>query len=140
MYITQPAKVSAVSLQPDRSESGAPTIRRPSDAQHRRTMPLVHSHTIGASGNWLRGAVAFLVVWGLGQFIGLLSPLLLPAARRASQPQPPPQQPQQQQCRGFLSAGSHLLKRLRRWQPKLTCTSRGLRTVRTGYAYHLPAC
>ena len=43
--------------------------------------------------------------------------LLLPAARRASQQQPPPQQPQQQQCRGFLSAGSHLLKRLRRWQP-----------------------
>ena len=39
--------------------------------------------------------------------------LLLPAARRASQPQQPPQQ----QCRGFLSAGSHLLKRLRRWQP-----------------------
>ena len=111
MYITQPAKVSAVSLQPDRSESGAPTIRRPSDAQHRCTMPLVHSHTIGASGNWLRGAVAFLVVWGLGQFIGPLSPLLLLV------------------CATVLP-----------WWAVLTRTSRGLRTVRTGYAYHLPAC
>ena len=36
--------------------------------------------------------------------------LLLPAARRASQHQ-------QQHYRGFLSAGSQLLKRLRRWQP-----------------------
>ena len=43
-------------------------------------MPLVHSHTIGGSGNWLRGAVAFLFVWGLGQFIGPLSPLLLLAS------------------------------------------------------------
>ena len=43
-------------------------------------MPLVHSHTIGASGNWLRGAIAFLFVWGLGQFIGPLSPLLLLAS------------------------------------------------------------
>ena len=34
--------------------------------------------------------------------------LLLPAARCSSQ-----------QHRGFLSAGSHLLKRLRRWQPTL---------------------
>ena len=40
--------------------------------------------------------------------------LLLSAARRASQQQ---QQQQQQHRRGFLSAGSQLLKRLRRWQP-----------------------
>jgi len=37
-------------------------------------------HTIGASDSplsRLQGAVAFLVVWGLGQFVGPLSPLLL---------------------------------------------------------------
>jgi hypothetical protein len=38
--------------------------------------------------------------------------LLQPAARRASQ-----HQHQHQHNRGFLSAGSQLLKRLRRWQP-----------------------
>lgn len=42
-------------------------------------MPLAHSHTIGASGNWLLGAVSFLV-WGLRWFIGPLSPLLLLAS------------------------------------------------------------
>ena len=73
-------------------------------------MPLVHSHTIGASGNWLRGAVAFLFVWGLGQFIGPLSPLLL------------------------LASGAMLP-----CCAVLTRTSRGLRTVRTGHAYQPPA-
>ena len=73
-------------------------------------MPLVHSHTIGASGNWLRGAVAFLFVWGLGQFIGPLSPLLL------------------------LASGAMLP-----CCAVLTRTSRGLRTVYTGHAYQPPA-
>ena len=41
---------------------------------------LTHCHTIGASDDlWskLTGAVAFLCVWGLGEFVGPLSPLLL---------------------------------------------------------------
>jgi len=41
---------------------------------------LTHCHTIGASDDPItraKGALAFLCVWGLGEFIGPLSPLLL---------------------------------------------------------------
>lgn len=41
---------------------------------------LTHCHTIGASNDVisrLKGAIAFLCVWGLGEFIGPLSPILL---------------------------------------------------------------
>ena len=41
---------------------------------------LVHAHTIGADdsiGSRLYGAIAFCAVWGLGEFIGPASPLLL---------------------------------------------------------------
>ncbi|MFC0289691.1 hypothetical protein, partial [Kaistia hirudinis] len=47
------------------------------------TMALTHCHTIGASDTFLsrlQGALAFTVVWGLGQFVGPLSPLLLGVA------------------------------------------------------------
>ena len=46
-------------------------------------MALTHCHTIGASDTFLsrlQGALAFTVVWGLGQFVGPLSPLLLGVA------------------------------------------------------------
>ena len=49
----------------------------------RDTMELTHCHTIGASDSFLsrlQGALAFTVVWGLGQFVGPLSPLLLVVA------------------------------------------------------------
>ena len=43
----------------------------------------LHCHTIGASDDVisrLKGALAFLCVWGLGEFVGPLSPLLLLAS------------------------------------------------------------